>query len=59
MAEWVAATGAAVFTFGLGTRMMRGPFEASAPRHRAACGLSPMKTSSTPRGISECLHGKT
>jgi len=27
LADWVAGTGAAVFTFGLGTRMMRGPFE--------------------------------
>ncbi len=27
VAEWVANTGAAVFAFGLGTRMMRGPFE--------------------------------
>ena len=34
LAEWVAGTGAAVFTFGLGTRMMRGPFEV-----RAGCRL--------------------
>ena len=27
LADWVAGTGAATFTFGLGTRMMHGPFE--------------------------------